>query len=42
MDFGNDKSAKRKGMKDMPSDTDIDHENDNDETLKKLGRQTEV
>ncbi|HYE68708.1 MAG TPA: hypothetical protein VEA58_08850 [Anaerovoracaceae bacterium] len=42
MDFENDQSAKRKGMKDMPSDTDIDYENDNDETLKKLGRQTEV
>lgn len=42
MDFKNDQSAKRKGMKDRPSETDIDYENDNDEALKKLGRQTEV
>jgi len=42
MDFKNDQSAKREGMKDMPSDTDIDYENDNDETLKRFGRQVEV
>lgn len=42
MDFKNDQSAKRKGMKDMPSETDIDYEKEDDEKLKKLGRQTEV
>ena len=42
MDFNNDQNAKREGMKDMPSETDIDYENDNDETLKKMGRQVEV
>lgn len=41
MDFKNDKSATRKGMKDRPSETDIDYENVDDETLKKLGRQVE-
>ena len=42
MNQKNVQSAKRESMKDRPSETDIDHENDNDETLKKLGRQTEV
>ncbi len=42
MDFKNDQSAKREGMKDMPSDTDIDYEKEDDETLKRLGRQVEV
>jgi hypothetical protein len=42
MDFKNVQSAKRESMKDMPSETDIDYENDSEETLKKLGRQTEV
>lgn len=41
MDEKNIQSAKREGMKDRPSETDIDYENDNDEALKRLGRQVE-
>jgi len=41
MDFKNVQSAKRDNMKDMPSDTEIDYENYDEEALKKLGRQTE-
>jgi len=41
MEYRNVQSAKREGMKDMPSETNIDYENDNDETLKRLGRQVE-
>lgn len=42
MDYKNVQSAKRDGMMDMPSETDIDYEKEDDEVLKKLGRQTEV
>ena len=41
MDFKNVQSASRVGMKDMPSESDIDYENDDDESLKRLGRQVE-
>lgn len=41
MEYRNVQSAKREGMKDIPSETNIDYENDNDETLKRLGRQVE-
>ena len=40
MDYKNVQSAVREGIKNVPAETDIDYENDNDETLKKLGRQT--
>lgn len=52
MDYDNVQSAKRKEMRDMPSETDIDYEREvpkenyqkkkDSEELKKLGRQTEV
>lgn len=54
MDFKNVQDAKRSGMRDMPSETDIDYEREvpeesgnywrkeDSEELKKLGRQTEV
>lgn len=54
MDYKNVQSASREGMKDIPEETDIDYEKedeeeienryekDNSEKLKMLGRQTEV
>lgn len=42
MEEKNIKDVKREKKKDWPSETDIDYENDNDETLKKYGRQVEV
>lgn len=42
MDWKNVQTASRKGMKDIPEETNIDYEKEDDEKLKKLGRQTEV
>lgn len=42
MDHKNDKSASRDNFKDIPDEVNIDFENDDSETLKKLGRQVEV
>ena len=54
MDFKNVQSASREGMRDIPEETNIDYEKENEEELdirfkkddseelKKLGRQTEV
>lgn len=41
MDYKNVQSASRKGMKDIPEETNIDHEKEDDEELKKMGRQVE-
>lgn len=41
MEDRNIQSVKREKMKDMPSETNIDYENENDEALKRLGRQVE-
>ncbi|MDD3168479.1 MAG: hypothetical protein PHC91_03320 [Eubacteriales bacterium] len=43
MDYKNVQSASRKGMRDIPEETNIDYEKENsEEDLKKLGRQVEV
>lgn len=42
MDNKNDTSATRKGMKDIPDETNRDYEKEDAEDLKKLGRQVEV
>lgn len=46
MEYKNVQSGKRDRLKDFPDETNIDYENDNDETLndeklKRLGRQVE-
>lgn len=41
MDLKNVQSATRDGMKDVPQETDIDFENEDKESLKKMGRQVE-
>ena len=41
MDYKNVQSASKKGMKDIPQENDIDYEKEDDEKLKKLGRQVE-
>ncbi len=40
MDYKNVQSAVREGIRDVPAETDIDYEKNDDESLKKLGRQT--
>ena len=42
MDNKNNTSATRKGMKDIPDETNRDYEKEDSEDLKKLGRQVEV
>lgn len=41
MDFKNVQSASRKDRKDIPEEMNIDFENEDDESLKRLGRQAE-